>query len=469
MTMSDIAVTASLLATNTGVQNRDVLSSAIKESIGGQVTISPGVYQINPLTISTPGTHLCFEPGAVFQVVPGTKYHPSLINIAASDVTIEGGEFDGNGVVGAYGIMAIRITGGSSNITIRNCVVRNTSVGIGAYNVVNCSNWLIEGCTIDTTVSSHGIFLHGNPGENHSTYGVRIMNNMIRGARGNGVWIGNKFNDVFVVANQIFDVGRMGIEVWTNPTGRFVIAGNIIKESKSFGISIAKTPHTICADNIIHKATSYGIEIGASQFVSLSNNQIDSVQSQEKGIKPTGIALNAPSKSQVSDIDIQGGVISNCVSAINLCGDLGKRNNISVTGVVIRDCTYGIRGVGAIGQNDGGGPVEDFSISGCSINVSKVGIGNSLYGGLLRGGVISANNIRVSEGHGIDLFRPAELLIVGNRIRGENAEGSTGIRLYDHTGGATRGHDIVIRDNQIVSFEKDVVIDPTLIKTTTLE
>lgn len=465
---TSVVITAGLSATNTAVQNRDVLSRAITGAVGGEIHIAAGVYPINPLTIATPGTHLRFAPGAVLQVMPGTKYHPSFINIAADNVTIEGGEFDGSSVAGAFGIMAIRITGGSSNIVIRNCVVRNASVGIGAYNVVNCSNWLIEGCTIDTTVSSFGIFLHGNPSENHSVTGVRLINNVIRNAHDNGIWIGNKFNDVFVIANQIFDARRMGIEVWRNPEGRFVVADNIIKGCQSFGISVAGTPHTICADNIVHGATGYGIEVADSRFVTLIGNHIDTVLPKEGGTKATGISLNSPKNDILGDISIQGGIIAGCVSAINVCGGKGRRKNISISGVVINSCTYGIRNVGTLGQNDGGGSVEDFSISGCSINVTKVGIGNSLYGGLMRGGVISSNNIHVTEGHGIDMFRPAELLIVGNRIRGEDAVDSVGIRLYDHIGGIARGHDIALRSNHIVRFDKVIVIDPVLAKTTTV-
>lgn len=449
-----------LSTVNTPAQNRDALKAAIASTTDSDIYIAPGVYSINPLTIATPGTHLRLAPGAILQIAPDTKYHPSLINIAADDVTIDGGEFDGSGVVGAYGFMAIRITGGSSNVTIRNCVVRNTSVGIGAYNVVNCSNWTIEGCTIDTTVSGHGIFLHGNPGLNHSTSGVRLLNNVIRNTKGNGIWIGNHLNDVVVSGNQIYDAGRMGIEVWRNPEGRFVIDGNVIQECGSFGISIADTPHTICNGNIVSFATGYGIEVADSRAVTILGNHVDTVVTKTGGVKPTGISLNSPTNDAISDISIQGGVISGCHAAINVCGGKGKRSNIAVSGVVISACTHGIRNVGLVGQNDGGGTVEDFAISGCSINVTDVGIGNSVHGGLMRGGVVTGNNIHVVKGPGIDLFRPAEMLIANNRIRGEDtysasAEKSIGIRVWDHTGGTLRAHDMVVRDNMIVRFETE--------------
>ena len=451
--MSDAVATYGLSATNTPVQNRDALNKAIVYAANREVYIAPGIYPISPLTISTPGTHLRLASGVILQVAPDTKYHPSLINIAANNVTIEGGEFDGSGIVGAYGIMAIRITGSASNITIRNCVVRNTSIGIGAYNVVNCSNWVIEGCTVDTTVSGHGIFLHGNPTQNHSTTSVRLTSNVVRGAKGNGILVGNKFNDVTISGNQLYDVGRMGIEVWRNPTGRFVIADNIIKECASFGISIAGTPHTICANNIVAYATGFGIEVADSHHVVLVGNHIDTVQIKPGGVKPTGISLNSLSSYELDGISIQGGTITGCVAAINICGGKGARRNISIAGVAINDCTYGIRNVGIVGQNDGGGMVEDFTINNCAIGVTDVGIGNSLYGGLMRGGVISGNNIHVSEGHGIDLFRPAEMLIAGNRIRGEDTEKSIGIRVWDHTGGTLRAADIMVKNNHVVHLE----------------
>lgn len=451
--MGDAVAAYGLSAINTPAQNREVLDRAIVQAAGGETYIAAGVYPINPLTIVTPGTHLRFAPGAILQVVPDTKYHPSFINIAASDVVVDGGEFDGNGVAGAYGIMAVRITGSSSNIIIRNCVVRNTSGGIGAYNVVNCSNWVIDGCTIDTTVSGYGIFLHGNPSENHSTTGVRVINNLILNTEGNGIWIGNKFADVTVTGNFIAGCGRMGIEVWRNPTGRFVIDGNVVKECRSFGISVSDTPDTICANNIVHRATGYGIEVADCRFVALTGNHIDTVLVKEDSTKPTGISLNSLTNDAVGDVSIQGGTISGCTSAINVSGGQGRRNNIAVSGVVIKDCTYGIRVVGTVGQNDGGGMVDDLAISGCTIKCSNIGIGNSVYGGLIRGGVISGNNIHVTKGPGIDLFRPAELLITGNRIRGENVEKSIGIRVWDHTAGALRTENVVIKNNHIVCFE----------------
>lgn len=454
---------AGLSTANTPAQNRDALSSAITQARAvpgtasgrSEIHIAPGVYPINSITISTPGTTLRFAPGAVLCVAPGSKYHPSLINIAADNVTIEGGEFDGNGIAGAYGIMAIRITGGASNVAIRNCVVRNTAVGIGAYNVVNAHDWLIEGCTIDSTVSGHGIFLHGNPGQNDSTSGVRLLGNVIRGAHDNGIWIGNRFNDVTVTGNLVTNAGRMGIEVWRNPTGRFVIAGNIVKDCGSFGISIADTSNTVCADNIVDHATGYGIEVANCHHVTLANNHIDTVSTKESGAKPTGISLNSSRSDALGDVSIQGGTITGCVSAINVCGDKGLRRNISVSGVVISGCQYGIRNVGLVGEQDGGGMVEDLVISGCTINVTDVGIGNSVYGGLIRGGVIANNNIHVVKGPGIDLFRPAEMLIANNRIRGEDTAGSIGVRVWDHTSGTLRAHDVAVRDNHVMRFESE--------------
>lgn len=450
--MSDAVATYGLSVTNTPVQNKEALSRAIIETVGGEVYIAEGVYSINPITIATAGTHLRFAPGAILQVTPDTSYHPSFINIAASDVTIEGGQFNGNGVVGVFGIMAIRITGESSNIVIRNCVVRNVSGGIGAYNAFNCSNWVIDGCTVDTTVKDYGIFLHGYPGENHNVTDVRVTNNVILHTAGNGIWIGNKFNNVFVAGNRIVDAGRMGIEVWRNPLGRFVITGNYVSECKLFGISIADTPNTVCANNIIHRVTGYGIEVADCRFVTLTGNHVDAVLVKEGGTKPTGISLNSLTHDALGDISIQGGAIAGCLSAINISGGRGRRNNIAISGVVIKDCTHGIRVAGTLGQNDGGGVVDDFAVNGCTIQCTNTGIGNSVYGGLMRGGVISGNNIHVEKGPGIDLFRPAEMLLIGNRIRGENVEKSVGIRVWDHTAGTLHTENVVIKNNHIVCF-----------------
>lgn len=444
-------------ATNTPTQNKDALRAAISEAAGQTLYIPDGIYPTDPLTIATDHTHLQFAPGAILQVAPDARV-PGILNIQADHVTIEGGQFDGSGVVGVGGIMAIRIYGSCNHIAIRNCTVRNASVGIGSYNGFDCEDWLIEGCTIDTTVKGHGIYLHAHPSYNDGIGNVRVINNTIRNTAANGIWIGNYFANVTVSGNRILNSGRMGIECWRNPGGHFIVAGNIVNECGWMGISICDTPHTNCSGNIITNATSYGIEVAASRSVSLVGNQIESVLPREGGAKPTGIALNANTNDVLGDITIQGGIISGCYSGINVSGDRGKRDTIAITGVIIRGCIYGIHNVGMIGARDGGGVVEHLTINGCEIHASSVGIGNSLYGGVMRGAVITGNDIHVGDGNGIDLFRPTNVTIVTNQLQGTDAPGSIGIRLRDNPTGNVAPHNLTVSGNAIIAFAKPIEV-----------
>lgn len=389
------AISVGLSIANTPLQNRIALSDAIRANAGQTIYIADGIYPIDPLVITTEHTHLQFAPGAILQVSPDTTQRPSILDIQASNVSVEGGQFDGSSVAGIGGIMAIRIFGSCSHIAIRNCTVRNASVGIGSYNGANCEDWTIEGCTIEGTVKGHGIYLHAHPENNQSISRVRVVLNTISGTAGNGIWIGNYFEDVTVIGNQVVDAGRMGIEVWRNPTGRFVIAENIINGCDWMGISICDTPHTVCSGNLISRATSYGIEVAGCRAVSLVGNQISAVLPKEEGTKPTGIALNSKVNGDLGDIAITGGIIADAYCGINVSGDLGRRDTIAIHGVIIRGCIVGIHNVGMIGARDGGGVVEHLTISGCEIHANSVGIGNSLYGGVMRGAVITGNDIHV--------------------------------------------------------------------------
>lgn len=449
--MIDAVAAYGLSTTNSSTQNRVALSDAIRAAGGNTVYVADGTYTIDPLIISTEHTHLQLAPGAILQVAP-YALTPAILHIAANYVTVEGGQFDGSSAIGVAGIMAIRIYGSCSHIAIRNCTVRNASVGIGSYNGANCTDWEISGCTIDDTVKGHGIYLHGHPRDNEVITSVHVSNNTIGTTTGNGIWIGNGFADVTISGNKIFDSGRMGIECWLNPMGLFVIADNNINRCAWMGISISETPHTTCSGNIITSATSYGIEVAASRKVSLLGNQIESVLPKEGGTKPTGIALNSRTDGTLGDITITGGIISDCYAGINMCGDGGKRDTIAITGVIIRGCIAGIHNVGKIGARDGGGIVEHLTITGCIIDCHSVGIGNSLYGGVMRGGVISGNDISCANGNGIDLFRPSDVTIANNRITGTSALGSIGVRLRDNPTGNAKPHNLQVSGNAITGF-----------------
>jgi hypothetical protein len=446
------AASYGLATSNTPTENKDYLSAAIVAADGNTIYVDAGTYAIDPLIIKTDGTHLHFAPGAILQVAPGTALRPAILDIQASHVTIEGGQFDGSGVPGISGIMAIRIYGSHSHIVIRNCIVRNASTGIGSYNAGACEDWRIESCIIEGTVRGHGIYLHGHPKYTADIANVSVTGNTILNTSANGIWVGNGFTDVTITDNQIFNVGRMGIEVWRNPIGRFVIANNIINTCAWMGISIAGTLNTTCSGNIITKVTSYGIEVAGCRNVSLIGNQISVVLSKENGAKPTGITLNSKVDGDLGGISISGGYISDCHSGINVCGDRATRNSIAIAGVIISDCKAGIANVGNLGSRDGGGIVKRLTISGCIIDVENVGIGNSLYGGVMRGAVITGNDIHVSDGNGIDLFRPTDVTIANNRLTGTNAPDSIGIRLRDNAAGNSHAHNLRVNSNAIEGF-----------------
>lgn len=378
--------------TNTAAQNKAALLAAIQQADGAPVHIASGLYPLAPLTITTPNTTLLFAPGATLCVPEGSKL-PALLDIRADFVTVDGGTFDGGGVVGAHGIMAIRLIGSPHHITIRNCTVRNAGCAIGSYNVRHGSDWLIEGNTIEGTVQSHAIYLHGDPQEG-TVSNVRVVGNTIEGAKANGIWVGNGFSDVRVSGNRVTGSGRMGIEVWGN-AGGFVVSDNLIDGCGSFGLSIAGTPLTICANNIVKGARNFGIEIAACRGVALTGNIVEGVA--DGRIKATGISINANSHDSVGDIVITGGIISGCVAAINLCGGNYRRDSIVVSGVLMRDCVYGVRNVGYVGQKDGGGSVRHATITGNTIVCKTQGIGHSLYGGVMHDSVIEGNNVVVEK------------------------------------------------------------------------
>lgn len=454
---------------NSAAANNTALGLTVNSAASvGIVYIPDGEYELAMYSISTNGTHIKLSNNATLKVPNGATM-PRLLVVAADNVTIEGGIFDGNSsnvTSGDPNDNAIVLGHGVENLTIRGGQFGNLRRGaIGCSGANGGSNWLIEQCTITTSIG-HAIGLNGGPSSNTvGTRNVKILNNNIQDSQtGNGIWVGNNYGDVRIDGNRITNVGRMGIEVYNNFAGsytgeNFVITNNIIVECGAQGISIDHSPHTTCANNIVDHAYWLGIEVAGSSYVVVDGNQISDLKLNSGGTS-VGIAVNVNTGDNASDIAISGGLISGCVSGIDLCGNKGARRNITISGVVIQGCTYGIY---ALGNN---ASVYNVEITGCTIECALTGIGDVPGYSHLVNGTISDNTIvctnQTTGVIGIRLFLARGLTITGNRVLCQGPfVGGHGIVIGPDHGADTNlevSYDTKISNNIVTNWQSGIYV-----------
>jgi len=326
----------------------------------GYIKILPATYIVGPLTLSTADQKFIMSQGATLKAK--TDIADAVITITASGVEVRGGNINGNRAnqsssTGCYGINVKTDGADVEDVKIADVYITTTAhdgihlagIEAGTYEINDAS---ITDCYIED-MSGHGI---------EAIYHVNrayIANNRIQNGAtqvsvyvGNGIWIGDNSTNPQVVSNYIYNVKRMGIEIWDDSGGSMenaVVDGNhVVKCSTSAGymnISISRVPYCSVTGNVVEEGRT-GIEIVYSDYSDISGNTINNMTS-------AGISVGyndhiAIGDTVIEDTDVYAITTYSAdyvtISNVNMkTGADGIYVNtgtgITVTGCVIKDMT----------------------------------------------------------------------------------------------------------------------------------
>jgi hypothetical protein len=339
-----------------------------------------------------------------------------MIDFPASttNVTIEGLEFDGNGVnqgAGEHMIINSENTG-CSEITIKNNTLRNPK-----YD---------------------GIHHHEDTGDTG-------MNDL--------QIIGNKFYDFYNYAIHIYDSARVII------SDNIIDNASITPTDDTGGISLSTCTNCVVSNNTINLssgATVLSAGIGAGTANASAGNNMYNITITGNTINGNdGAYINGITIVGVSGTTIKNVVVSNNV--IDGCKNDGGMGSIEVTsnvenavvkGNIITDTVRGI--VAGVGSVAGSVAMKNVVIKGNIIDTyTKTGIGvsggiGSLADVIIMGNIV-VNGTGVNGFAGIQAWGPvSHILIDGNDVK-DNVNGE-GIRINSSVGAVS---DLTIRGNAV--------------------
>ncbi len=284
--------------------------SSIQESLNsipyhGDVKIKKGNYSVtSTIIINNSGTYDFTGSNLVL----ADNVNTSMLYVSASDVTINGGNFDGNKVNqgGSDTRSGIRVFN-SDNITIQN---------------VNVHNFYHQGIdVVGSNVSVHpeNVKITNNIANNNGLAGIYVgyyaRDVLIKGNTcsfnggsspypdENGITIGDGSSDIIISENICNSNANQGIDIddSTVENVNITIISNQLTENVANGITVQNSNRSIISNNIVtgNGITGHCIYVRDSNFTSLSSNTCD-------GAMFNGVTLyNTTSTSMV------GGIIKN--------------------------------------------------------------------------------------------------------------------------------------------------------------
>ena len=423
-----------------GTDDTAAINTAIAAAARGTVFFPAGIYMINASGVAVSTAVKLFGASQTGTILKLAASATQLLNVTASNVSIENITFDGMfNVTGNVATFAL----GLSTISVRSSTFTN-SINYGVY-FNSTSNLLVDGCSF-TKAGVTELFY----GINAACSNVNIVNNYCdnQGITASGITVGiwvdwfsvGILNNLNISNNIVIYPGRGstesdGIVVSVGAAGNadtLVVSNNVIKcvgaSTSGFGIEIAACTNCSVTDNSILCVGGTGIVLENAATGTCSGNSIKSTTSDSgAGISLVAVDWDVNSNyisgfvygiaTTVGDVAIDGNSISSSNTGIYYNVNAGGPSNISCN--KLRACTYGITTYGATVRNLS---IVDNSIDGGGYGITFWGTAHSHC--LCSGNQITSTNTYSSAPATGVLFldqTAAGVLIIGQNSAGANA------------------------------------------------
>ena len=383
------ALSAAAATVTYGTDDTAAINAAIAAAARGTVFFPAGIYMINASGVAVSTAVKLFGASQTGTILKLAASATQLLNVTASNVSIENITFDGMfNVTGTGNVATFAL--GLSTISVRSSTFTN-SINFGAYfNSTN--NLLVDGCSFTkcgVTQLFYAIYT--------TCSNVTIVNNYCdnQGITASGITVGiwvdwfsvGILTNLNISNNIVIYPGRGstesdGIVVSVGAAGNtdtLVVSNNVIKcvgaSTSGFGIEIAACTNCSVTDNSILCVGGTGIvlENGATGTC-VGNSVKSSTSSSGTGIVIVTADWNVTGNyvagfsyaiaTSVGSVAIVGNNINNSATAIYYNVNAGTAANISNN--KIRACTYGITTYGATVQRLS---ITNNSIDNCGYGV----------------------------------------------------------------------------------------------------
>lgn len=410
--------------------NRESVQKCLDKAKNGPLTVRfpAGTYKIDGTLTVFSNTTLIFDPEARITRTDPTNaiIITDPTNTAggyskASNITIKGGDWDGEGKGDSTTGSAMMIFYHSSNIKLENCNIHNYSArhavifgGVSGVTVSGCTfkdakgssdskheALHIDGITTDGQSEKNAVPLDGTVSKNISVTGCTFAN--VPSAVGNHYASGTRGSTFKVNSNTFSNIkydavntcGYDGVDVSGNT------ASNVGTFAWLYSSSGSINNNTVsCANNGLSSVGDmHGIYVYNDAFFDVKNNKITNALA-------SGIMIDKASTGSISD----NTVLSPAVYGITL-NNSAKASTIS--GNNISGALNGINVTSSDGGTISGNTVDKSSQCGVAVNTGGTAI-------------ISGNTITNSSKHGVNASEKSVATITENIIK---ASGSNGISI----------------------------------------
>ncbi len=319
----------------------------------------------------------------------------------------------------------------ASNVTIKNCIIHNFSIGINLSSALNIN--MINNSIYNNNMT--GIFLastnnsllenntvYFNNGTGYENYGIHLQssknNRLIRNnaslngdadAQGNyGIFLlaSSDNNLTYNIANNNTQVG---IFLWANADNNSLI-NNTANNNSDSGIIISACFNNFLANNSANNNSDHGIELLDSENNNLTSNKAKS--NNNFGIRLDGSDNNTLNRNIY---------ISNNTRGISL---LGSHNNTLTNNAANNNSFYGIYLFGSLNNTLSANTIKNNSVAGIYITANS------------HNTTISHNTANKNVQHGFYINGSNENIITNNtcndNINGIDIQGNSTLNIFSN-------------------------------------
>jgi parallel beta-helix repeat protein len=286
-------------ATGNGSTDDTAALTSARDAAGanGTVTVPPGTYVLNNLTLNVPGQNWRIMRGATLLLKPATA--APLLRVTADGVTIEGpGTLDGNLANQAGGNIdaGVEVTS-ADNVTFRGLIARNLN-GYGIYFNGGCNNGTVDDCTITNTWNQAVCYSTVGADYTGATVTRNRIDNSGRGATSVGGCIAvvtsgrhrarrSLIADNVLVAYPSYwgEAPDVSAGIQLQQAEGFTVSGNSIRDC-SFGITLPDSLNGVISSNYIEAWSVNAIEVSGCSNLSIAGNTMIDTNPRGRGGHP---------------------------------------------------------------------------------------------------------------------------------------------------------------------------------------
>jgi parallel beta-helix repeat protein len=385
-----------------GVTNDNAsIQSAIDAAslAGGGTVLFPYMsteYMISGLTV--PANVRLWGFGSKLKLIDGSN--ADMIRVTGDNVLIEGLELDGNKLNQTTAtVRGIAGNSLSDNVTIQNCVIRNTKYD-GIYASDSSVNWKI----VFNKCYSNGRF---GIGLGSSTNYVLVSGNYVESSISSGINLVGNGVGVTISNNHTKDTGEDGFAGYNFQNTDLLVTGNTFINPGNNGTHVGGTRGVVVSNNVFVTPAQYGIYF--------SNNDASILSAM---VCNGNYIKNPASIHSIYLSNVNGGTIGGNTcdgTAVGQGISLNTSQNISVSGNTIKDCAgTGIRVVNSF----------ENTIIGNNVDTCADGIRLNDTGTACINNTIVGNKVMNGTGVGIVTQNLSDYNIVTNNIIRSNLGGN---------------------------------------------